>query len=262
MRITYRSSNIKEYWNDRWSSIPVDMAIANENKYPLKYAIDAVALSSEPILEAGCGAGRVLRYFHQRSKNIYGIDYIDCAINKLKEVDKTLNVQVEDIKNLSFQNETFGCVLAFGLYHGLENGLSTAIKETHRVIKPNGYLCASFRSDNIQTRINDFISWWKNSKKFLRKDKFFHKMNLTKSEFVNLLEKNGFRVLSIEPVENMPILYKFAFFRNKRHRHFDENLARSEGYKLSFVGKKIQNLLMHIFPNQFCNIYVAIANKI
>jgi hypothetical protein len=65
----------------------------------------------------------------------------------------------------------------------------------------------------------------------------------------------------VYPVENMPILYKFAFFRAREHKVFDENKARKEGYRLSWLGQRLQNFLMRIAPDQFCNIYVLIARR-
>ena len=59
----------------------------------------------------------------------------------------------------------------------------------------------------------------------------------------------------------MPFLYKFKFFREKKQKEFNENLARKEGYKLSFVGKILQNILIKIFPENFCNLYLIIAEK-
>ena len=86
-------------------------------------------------------------------------------------------------------------------------------------------------------------------------------MNLSKKEFVNLFQKNGFSVEIVRPVENMPILYKFKVFRAKGHKKFNENFARSEGYKLSNIGTFFQKALMHFFEDQFCNVYVLIATK-
>jgi hypothetical protein len=74
--------------------------------------------------------------------------------------------------------------------------------------------------------------------------------------------QNGFEVENILPVENMPVLYKFSFFRAKKHKIFNENKGRKEGYRLSTLGQIIQNRLMKYFPNQFCNIYVLIGRKI
>ena len=81
------------------------------------------------ILEAGCGAGRILRYYHNNGYSIEGFDYIENAINKLREIDSTLDIEVADICNLPYKDNSFDYILAFGLYHNLENNLDKAIYE-------------------------------------------------------------------------------------------------------------------------------------
>ena len=259
MRITYRYADNKDYWHKRWSDIPADIAMDNVNAYPLKYALNAVAADDGPILEAGCGAGRILRYYHERGYDITGFDFIKIAIDKLKAADSTLKVEVADITQLPYPDSSYKYILAFGLYHNLDQGLIPAVKETARVLAKDGTLCASFRADNWQTRLTDWHTEQKVRSKSHSAERKFHKANLSRREFRSLFERNGFNVKSIEPVENMPILYKFAFFRSKAHKRFDENIARAEGYKLSWYGKFLQQLLMSLFPNQFCNIYVLTA---
>ena len=51
------------------------------------------------ILEAGCGAGRILKYFHNKQFDIIGIDFIENAIEKLKKDNQDLKVYVDDIKS-------------------------------------------------------------------------------------------------------------------------------------------------------------------
>ncbi|MDH3348298.1 MAG: class I SAM-dependent methyltransferase [Desulfobulbaceae bacterium] len=263
MRIAYRTRDIKEYWAARWDNIPADAPMKNVSIYPLKYAEMTVRDKTGKILEAGCGGGRILRYYHDRDYEIIGIDYINVAINKLKEIDPTLQAEVGDITNLRFTDQSFKYVLAFGLYHNLEHGLDKAIRETHRVLAKDGSLCASFRADNIQTRLTDWLTARK-TKNSNREDttQVFHKMNLTRSEYENLFTKCGFIIDFIGPVQNMPILYKFRLFRSSSHKKFNENKARTEGYRLSWLGQLVQNFLMRFFPNQFCNIYVLIAHKV
>jgi SAM-dependent methyltransferase len=263
MRETYRRANNKDYWEKRWFDIPADEPMENENKYPLKYAKQTVDSNDGRVLEAGCGAGRVLRYYKERGYDILGIDFIEVAVRKLKEVDPELAVEVGDITNLKYEDNFFQFVLSFGLYHNLKGTyLEKAVKETYRVLTPGGKVCASFRADNIQTKLTDGLAEYR-SKKEGTKDpaREFHKMNLTKNEFAELFERFGFLVEDVYPVVNMPILYKFPFFRKREHQHFDENVARKEGYQLSPIGNIIQNSLMKYFPEQFCNINVLIAKK-
>lgn len=261
MRKTYRRMNNKNYWVKRWEDIPADQPMENHLVYPLKYAQETIQDPNGKILEAGCGAGRILRYYHNTGLNITGFDFIEVAITKLKSADPTLKVEVGDITALRFADKSFKYILAFGLYHNLEHDLSQAIKETHRVLEVGGSVCASFRADNIQTKLTDWLTERRAKKHSDVEKKEFHKMNLTRNEFKRAFEKVGFSVDSIAPVENMPILYKFSFFRTRTHKVFDENIARAEGYKLSKFGQLCQDFLMRIFPNQFCNIYVLIGHK-
>lgn len=264
VRITYRNTNNKDYWAKRWDDITADAPMENINAYPLKYAQMAIKDDKNgKILEAGCGAGRILRYYHERKYDILGFDFIDIAINKLEVIDPTLKVEVGDITKLRFDNNYFKYILAFGLYHNLEHGLDNAIAESHRVLEVGGLICASFRADNIQTKLTDWFTDKNNkSKDNNYQTRSFHKMNLTRNEYELLFTRAGFAINFVGPVENMPILYKFKFFRAPEHKKFDENKARKEGYRLSWFGQKLQSSLMHFFPDQFCNIYVIIARKI
>ncbi|MGB6009486.1 class I SAM-dependent methyltransferase [Castellaniella sp.] len=235
----------------------------NPEAYPLKYAMMAVTDKSGRILEAGCGAGRILRYYHDHGYDIVGMDYIEEAIKKLKSADPTLKVETGDITNLTYRDQSFKYVLAFGLYHNLESSLKQSIDETYRVLEKGGIVCASFRADNIQTRITDWLASRKQKTEEQRVlPRKFHKMNLTKREFSKLFSDSGFKISTISPVENMPFLYKFPTFRSASHKQFDENRARAEGYKLSRLGHLLQDTLMRAMPDQFCNIYVLIAQKL
>ena len=262
MRITYRDHSVKDYWTSRWDDIPADQPMENSQVYPLKYAEQTVKDRQGKILEAGCGAGRILRYYHNQGVDIIGIDFIEVAIEKLKQIDSTLKVEVGNITDLRFDNKSFKYILAFGLYHNLEHGLDKAIKETYRALENGGSVCASFRADNIQTKLTDWLTERRaNGSSKAGGGQAFHKMNLTRLEFEQAFEKAGFNIDLIAPVENMPILYKFSFFRASNHKRFDENIARAEGYRLSWFGQLSQNFLMGFFPDQFCNIYVLIAHK-
>ena len=73
MRITYRYKKNKDYWKGRWENIPVDKPMTNKNVYPLKYSEICINNSREgKILEAGCGNGRILRYYHNQGYKISG----------------------------------------------------------------------------------------------------------------------------------------------------------------------------------------------
>ena len=149
MRETFRAQDNKSYWTQRWESIDADDVMLNENIYPLKYAIEAISSNSkkQKILEAGCGAGRILNYFHQKDYNIVGIDFIESAINKIKNKNKNINVHTMDILNTNFKDQEFDTILSFGLYHNFQiENLKKSLNETKRILSNNGILCFSDNS--------------------------------------------------------------------------------------------------------------------
>ena len=76
MRITYRKKKNEDYWHDRWQNIKVDDPIKNEKIYPIKFSNMIINNKNQKILEAGCGAGRILRYYHNKNFKIVGIEFI------------------------------------------------------------------------------------------------------------------------------------------------------------------------------------------
>jgi ubiquinone/menaquinone biosynthesis C-methylase UbiE len=188
VRKTYRSKGVKEYWTARWDALEADMPMKNVSKYPLSCSLDTLKntrLESAKILEAGCGTGRLLRYFHELGCDITGVDFIEGAIKKIQELSLGLKAEVGDITGLKFQDCSFTHVLAFGLYHNFEEEMiEKALEETYRVMKQKGVLCASFRADNLQNFLNDkyFSHGLASNDTDEQKRSFkgeFHKINLT-----------------------------------------------------------------------------------
>ena len=271
MRVSFRSRGHKDYWSDRWRRISVDEPPSNTSSYPLKHALLALGSDQGPILEAGCGAGRILRLLQSQGREVVAFDYIHPVLAKLKRADQQLQITTADVTSLPYKDNAFSSVLAFGLLHNLPLDMALiGLAEMSRVLKPGGGLCLSYRADNLQNWINDFVLRHLASKqdRYNRGLKIrshsgdkFHKMNLSRRELTKLVVDAKLKVEGIEPVSNMPLLYKFRLFRFKTHRQFDENLARAEGYRLSAAGQFFHRVLM-CFPNTFCNVYVVYARKI
>jgi SAM-dependent methyltransferase len=260
MRVTYRHEETHAYWERRWSGIPADEAAENPAVYPLRYAELAIGGDREGrILEAGCGNGRVLRYYQERGHRITGMDYVSVSVEKLRAADPALDVRCGDVRAMEFPDSAFRYVLAFGLYHNLEpEDCRRALDETYRVLEPGGLVCASYRADNVHSRIIDRAAAQRSG---AARGRHFHKMNLTRREVAALFGGAGFAVESVHAVENMPLLYKYRAFRARGHRAFDESRGRREGYRLSAGGRLVQGTLFRCFPDQFCNVFVVLARR-
>ncbi len=261
MRISYRAhGGALDYWQRRWDGVEVDSGAINLSRYPGLYAERVIKTQRPdgPVLEAGCGAGRVLRHYHERGTEIIGLDFIASVLAAIHGQDPTIPLAAGDITKLPFPDESFSAVLAFGLYHGLENGLEEAMAETRRVLKPSGLLCASMRLDNLQNRMTDRMAAKATTDGELR----FHKLNLTTSEFRDLITGAGFKVETVNYVENMSFLYKYPALRHASQRVFRESEARGAGYRFNLAGNILQRVAMALAPAQMANLAVITARAI
>ncbi len=257
-RITYRShGGSRAYWQARWDDVDADTGALNLHRYPGKFAEDTLRRLTVggPILEAGCGAGRVVRFYHHQGRDIIGMDFIPTAVKKIRQAAPTIQLTAADVEKLPFADNCLSCVLAFGLYHNLEQGVAEAVRETRRVLKTGGHLCAAMRLDNIQNRAIDWLA----NRIRPAGERRFHKINYTQKELKDVFSHNGFAIEDIYFVENMPFVYKFRPFRAASHKTFDETKGRAEGYRLSFLGNAVQKMLIGLFLPAFCNAAVIIA---
>jgi SAM-dependent methyltransferase len=261
MRISYRNhGGSQDYWQSRWDGIAVDSGAINLDRYPGLFC-ERIIMGPRPegpVLEAGCGAGRVLRHYHQRGVRIIGLDFIASVLAAIRREEAAIPLAAADISKLPFPDGGFSAVLAFGLYHGLEQGLEEAMAETRRVIKLGGILCASMRLDNPQNRILDRMAGGraKSGKQS------FHKVNLTTAEFKALVTDAGFQVEAVDYVENMSFLYKYPILRHASQRIFRESEARRVGCRFNLAGNILQRAGMALAPALMANLTVITARAI
>ena len=143
------------------------------------------------ILDIGCGNGRNMK---NNNYNFYGIDSCEQFIKICK--DQKLNVQLSDMTNLPFDNNTFDGIISIASFHHLSTVKRRieCLKEMKRVLKPNGRILLSVWSIN-QTHNNklnnkfiygDNIVPWKNNKGDVIGNRYYYIFNL--QELYSLLE--------------------------------------------------------------------------
>jgi ubiquinone/menaquinone biosynthesis C-methylase UbiE len=100
-------------------------------------------LNGKRVLDYGCGWGDSSLYMLDQGAEVHGIDisnkYIDAARKRCHEAgyhDSKFGFYVMDAHNLGFADDSFDSVVGLGILHHLEFG--AALKEIHRVLKPNG----------------------------------------------------------------------------------------------------------------------------
>lgn len=261
MRKVFRDKINSDYWEDRWANSGVDEdGFKNENIYPIKYSNEIIK-NGDKILEAGCGAGRV--YFHYKNKkfDIKGIEYSKNAIENILAKDSNAEVIEGSITDLPYENNSFDCVLAFGLYHNIENEneLQKSFHETYRVLTSGGHLVASVRFDSLENNIVENIMQKRGKNKKFDK---FHRWHFSLADMKKFLDP-GMEIEKVYYARNVSFLFKYDFFRKNslKSSTFSESKARSGGFELNFFGNLVDKILHGLFPQLFSNLLVIIAKK-
>jgi SAM-dependent methyltransferase len=105
------------------------------------------------VLDAGCGTGLVTRLLTDATE-VHAVDYSPESLAILARNPgalQSLRVQEADIRNLSFPDATFDCVLcANTLQHLTESDQRLAASELLRVLKPGGRYAISVHHYSVE----------------------------------------------------------------------------------------------------------------
>lgn len=255
MKKIYRKTNLKEYWDNRWTESKGDKkTFENINIYPIKYAEWTLTISEfllgkiEPkILECGFGLGRVLKHYDAKGYDICGFDNNITAVEKVRKSDKKLKIMHANAKLLPYPDNTFDIAFAFGVFHNLEEP-EGAVKEVLRCMKKGGLVCFSFPAQNFGTWLRELGN----------KGKCFYKWHFTEKDVNTMMKSHNLMIFSTTMVENIPILYKFNFLR----KHKTERQNRTKGYELNRLGGTINKLLVKLFPRRFKDTIIIVGRKL
>ena len=263
MKKVYRQESNPNYWDRRWEETGSDKSqFANTNIYPIKYAELVMDDKSTATLEIGCGGGRVLKHYYYQGFNITGVERSEIAVTNAKLSDHELPVKIGDAINLTFPDNSYDTVMAFGVYHNIEDisDIKTALSECSRVLKDQGKFCISIRPNNWEMNLNEWY-WNRLGNKVSSskpKKPEFHRIMFSETEFKDILAEQSLHTTTVHRARNVSILYRLkalAIYNSS------ESSNRSQGYKLNLIGKILDKLLVTLFPNQFCNVLVFIGTK-
>ena len=97
-----------------------------------------------PVLEVGCGAGSFLRELqacHPQSVCV-GIDRNGVALAYADQQPLTLHLAQADLQQIPFADNHFGLIVALDAFDQRAVNLSQALRESWRLLQPNGLLLA------------------------------------------------------------------------------------------------------------------------
>ena len=151
------------------------------------------------LLDIGCGNGRNMLPF--KGFQLTGIDYSKEMIENAKKFADRNSIKAEfrvaDVRELPFENESIDNALGIAVYHHLHpEELVDALKELHRVLKPDGEAFLTVWNKHQRKflfKSSDQNIPWKRRKDDKTYYRYYHLY--TRSELRKIIEKAGFSVL-------------------------------------------------------------------
>jgi SAM-dependent methyltransferase len=120
----------------------------------------AIERARGPILDIGCGAGRVALYLQNRAHRVLAIDNSPLAVKvaKLRGVKAARVLSIEEIQRL---RDKFGTIVLYGNNFGLFGGMTKArrlLTAMHRITTPDALIIAA-ATDPYRTRDPAHLSY-------------------------------------------------------------------------------------------------------
>lgn len=183
--------------SDHYNRIAEDYAIHYGDKYSQEYRckfinrhlFNGIDLKGAKVLEAMCGSGETTAYLLENGAQVTGLDVSEKEILKFKNRWETAGAVCASMFETNLPDESFDCLIVVGGLHHLHPSLSLGLKEMHRLLKPNGYLCfAEPHTESLLDKVRQF--WYKHDDLFATNEEAIDMMEL-KREFADYFHQNS-----------------------------------------------------------------------
>lgn len=190
-----------------------------------------------PMLDLGCGEGKVAEIIFGRKKIDYGIDPDRQMVNKSKKYGVYKKVVMGDARKMPFQDETFNFVFSNSVIEHIPK-VEMVISEVSRILKKGGDFMFTVPNDNLRknlffTKIFTFFRLGSVGKKYsdMINNQLDHFNLYSNKRWEKVLKKRGLKVKYIanylNPEQTMAwdfgrvILYPFMkLSKQKAHKRF------------------------------------------
>ncbi|HET8986914.1 MAG TPA: class I SAM-dependent methyltransferase [Humibacillus sp.] len=130
---------------DTRAETPLDLAMVDA--FISAVLAEGTDPSSAPVLDAGCGTGRMSAYLAARHVRVRGVDLSPGMVEMARRDHPDLDATVGSLAELPCGDSQFaGVLLWYSVIHTPPAGLDRVLAEAVRVLRPGGHLLVGFQS--------------------------------------------------------------------------------------------------------------------
>jgi SAM-dependent methyltransferase len=109
------------------------------------------------LIEAGCGAGRWVRFLTDAGYQMVGLEYSDLTVTMVNDVWPDLEVVQGDCQSSQFQDSSFDGALSFGVVEHWQEGPAAPLLDLFRILKPGGKAVITVPCNNKIRQIKQLL---------------------------------------------------------------------------------------------------------
>jgi SAM-dependent methyltransferase len=111
---------------------------------------------SREVLDAGCGAGRMLPVLARAGCHVAGVDLSEGMIRRARQDHPDVDTRVGSITALPCSDDSFdGVFYWYSTIHTPDEGLAGVFAETRRVLRPDGHALVAFQAGRGVQEVGD-----------------------------------------------------------------------------------------------------------
>ncbi|MBL8120683.1 MAG: methyltransferase domain-containing protein [Anaerolineae bacterium] len=246
-----RYETTRQAWENIWDSASVERELQAMNYARAKQALKIYTTylpKDGMILEAGSGLGAMVITLRRLGYNVVGLDYAANALHVSRAYDPSLPLLVGDVHALPHPTNSLAGYLSFGVLEHFEHGMSPALAEAFRVLRPGGIMVLTIPYPNI---IHRFVAWRRRQQGItILNDDEFYESTYTREALVTNVTAAGFEVVRAIPTSHAYTLWGIG------------GLFRGSGYyQTSSLADALGALLERVLPWPFNFTTCIIARK-
>lgn len=246
-----RYNSTRQAWENIWDTASVERELAEIEYDRAKknmYTYLAYLNKSGIHLEAGSGLSAVVITLRKMGYNVLGLDYAEKALRTSHAYDATLPLLVGDVHALPHATNSLDSYLSFGVLEHFEHGMSPALAEAFRILKPGGILVLTIPYPNI---VNRYVAWRRKIRGVtVLNDDDFYESTYTREALVQNVTQVGFKLETVQPTSHSYTLWGIGGpFRAKGY------------YQTSPLAETLGSILSRILPWAFNFSTLVVARK-